>query len=83
MLGPKATIKRFVSQLMLTLDLDSSPGVIQFDIIKLSTATFDADAFVSAQGTAPPSQAPATETATDNETARANTPSSPHNSSAV
>ena len=81
LLGSEATKARFVSLLMLTLDLASSPGVIQFDIIKLNAATFDADAFVSAQGTAPPSQAPATDAV--NETARANTPLSPRNSSSV
>ena len=83
LLGSEATKARFVSQLMLTLDLDSSEGVIQFDIIKLNTVVFDAGAFVSAQGTAPPLAAPTTDTATIIDTTRANTSLPPRNSTTV
>ena len=73
-LGPKAKKKRFVKQLMLTLDLDTSPGVVQFSVIKLNMDTFDADAFVAAKGKAPPSAIPTTEPSTS---------VSPRNSSSV
>ena len=46
-IGPKATEHRFVREMLLALDLDSSPGTVVFSVINTNADTFDVAAYAA------------------------------------
>ena len=53
-IGPKATEDRFVREMLLALDLDSSPGTVVFSVINANADTFDVAAYAAGRNDTQP-----------------------------